>query len=120
LLAEAGGSPVDRMVVRADRPITTILTDPRAALRLVVDELATGLYVARWDLLTGLVEEVYARLPPPPGAPAEMTARTGRAPRGSEHYVRDEAADPGDGGRRYRGPGIGGVVDGGELVDEPD
>jgi hypothetical protein len=53
-------------------------------------------------------------------AESDRVAGTVPAPRGSEHYVRDEAADPGDGGRRYRGPGIGGVVDGGELVDEPD
>jgi hypothetical protein len=38
--------------------------------------------------------------------------------RGSEHYQRTEAPDPGDGGRRHRGAAVGGVVDGGELVDE--
>jgi hypothetical protein len=37
---------------------------------------------------------------------------------GSDVYLRDEQPDPGAGGRRHRGPGHGGLTEGGELVDE--
>jgi hypothetical protein len=57
------------------------------------------------EILIGKLDEIAARVPAQRG--------------GANVYVRPDG-DPGDGGRRYRGPGIGGVVDGGALVDETD
>jgi hypothetical protein len=55
------------------------------------------------EILTRKLDEIAARVPAQRG--------------GANVYVRPDG-DPGDGGRRYRGPRLGGLADDGTLVDE--